>query len=373
VTPTVTPRLFDPVQLGTLAVANRAWVSPMCQYSCAARDGVPTAWHLVHLGAFATGGFGLIVTEATAVVPEGRISPEDTGLWDDAQTEAWRPVVDFVHSQGSRIAVQLAHAGRKASTWSPFSGRSGSVTEADGGWQTVSSTGSPFGTLDAPRSLTTDEARAVPGQFADAARRAHEAGFDAVEVHAAHGYLLHQFLSPLINDRDDEYAGDLAGRARLLRETVAAVRAALPAEVPVIVRISATDWAEGGWDLEQSRALVELLLEDGGVDLVDVSTGGAVAHQEIPVGPAYQVPFARELRTTGMPVGTVGLLEDPEEAEGLLLDGTADVVLLGRAALRDPHWPRRAASVLDLDVDAQRSLYPPQHLTAVPRRVPVVD
>lgn len=365
------PLLVNEYAFGGLTLRNRAWVAPMCQYSCRAHDGVPTAWHLVHLGSFATGGFGLILTEATAVVPEGRLSPEDTGLWNDSQLEAWRPIVDFVHAQGARVAIQLGHAGRKGSTWSPFSGRRGSISLEEGGWETVGPGGDAFGSLAPPRGLSLAEIRDLPGAFAASARRAETAGFDAVEVHAAHGYLLHQFLSPLINQRTDAYGGDFTGRVRLLREVVAAVRSVLPPAKPVLVRISATDWAEGGWDVEQSIELTRLLAKDG-ADLVDVSSGGAVEHQRIDPHPHYQVPFADAIGSaTGVPVAAVGLIEDPGAAEQVLASGQADVVLLGRAALREPRWALRAAA--ELGMPATEAPYPPQYRAAAWRDRSPID
>ena len=275
-----------------LTVRNRIWLAPMCQYSVERRDGVPTDWHLVNLGARAQGGFGLLLTEATAVTADGRISPQDTGLWNDVQRDAWARIVDFVHDQGAAIGVQLAHAGRKASTYRGFAGEpEGSVPADDGGWPTVSSSADAFPGYDAPRAMTLDDIAAVVTAFGEAARRSVEAGFDTIEVHGAHGYLIHQFLSPLANHRTDAYGGDFEGRTRLLVEIVDAVRAAVPADMPVLVRLSATDWTEGGWDSEQTVA-VSAVLKEHGVDLVDVSSGGAV-HAQIPVGPGYQVPFAR--------------------------------------------------------------------------------
>jgi len=320
----------------------------MCQYMVLAEDGVPTDWHLVHLGARAQGGFGLILTEATAVVPEGRISPQDTGLWNDEQRDAWRPVVDFVHSQGSRIGVQLAHAGRKASTYRSFPGEpTGSVPEDDGGWTSVGPTTDAFPGYTDPRAMSTADLAATVAAFVDAARRADEAGFDVVEVHAAHGYLVHQFLSPLSNHRSDGYGGDFAGRTRLLLEVVDAVRTVWPAGKPLFVRISATDWTEGGWDAQDSVRL-SAVLKERGVDLVDVSTGGNVL-ADIPVGPGYQLPFSQAIREGAhVPTGAVGLITSPQQAEEILGSGTADAVLLARAALREPSWPLRAAAELGL-------------------------
>ncbi len=345
--------LFEPLRLRDLTIKNRVWLAPMCQYS--STDGMPDDWQLVHLGARAQGGFGLILTEATAVVPEGRITPQDAGLWNDAQRDAWARVVDFVHAQDAAIGVQLAHAGRKASTYRPWAQTQGTVPAAEGGWDTLAPSADAFPGYAAPQEMTAEQVAAVPGQFADAARRAHEAGFDVVEVHAAHGYLLHQFLSPLSNRRTDAYGGSPENRARLLVETVDAVRAVWPEGKPVIVRVSATDWREDGLQVDDVAAVAKELAGHG-VDLVDVSTGG-VAPAEITVGPGYQVPHARRVReVTGMPTGAVGLITSAAQAEQVLVDGAADVVLLGREALRDPHWPLRAAH--DLGVRAGTSHRP---------------
>src|SRR3954453_15094367 len=345
---TCMPELFEPITLRNLTLSNRVWLAPMCQYSVLAGDGVPTDWHLVHLGARAQGGFGLILTETTAVVPEGRISPQDTGLWNDEQREAWRRIVDFVHSQGAAVGVQLAHAGRKASTYRGFVGEpSGTVAVENGGWTTVGPSDDPFPGYDAPRAMTRADIDAVVAAFAQAARRADEAGFDVVQIHGAHGYLAHQFLSPLSNHRTDAYGGSFAGRTRLLLEIADAVRAVWPAGKPLFVRLSATDWIDGGWDLEQSVRL-SAVLKTRGVDLVDVSSGGN-ALTDIPVRPGYQVPFAQAIRSEArIPTGAVGLIQTPEQAEEILTAGEADAVFLARAALREPTWPLRAAAELGL-------------------------
>ena len=336
--------------LRDLTVRNRAWLSPMCQYS-AGSDGVPTDWHLAYYGARATGGFGLLIAEAAAVVPQGRISPNDVGLWSDDQVPAWRRVTEFVRAQGAAMAVQLAHAGRKAGVHRPWSPLQGSVTLPDGGWTTVGPTDVPFSGYAAPVALTTEQVAEIPGQFAAAARRADDAGFDAVEVHAAHGYLLHQFLSPLTNTRADRYGGSPSNRARLLAETVAAVRAVWPAHKPLLVRVSATDWAAGGLEPVDVAAALSGLK----IDLVDVSTGGLVDVVPPRIGPGYQVPHARRImQATGFKVGAVGLITEPEQAETILRDGAADAVLLGRVALRDPHWPLRAAHALRSEVNWAR-------------------
>lgn len=350
------PLLFEPMTLRGLTVPNRIWLAPMCQYS--ATDGLPDAWHLVHLGARAQGGFGLLLTEAVAVVPEGRISPQDAGIWSAAHVEAWRPIVDFVHAQGAAIGTQLAHAGRKASTFRPWDAGRGSVPPIEGGWQTVGPSADAFPGYLEPRAMTETEIVAVPGLFADAARRSHDAGFDVVELHAAHGYLLHQFLSPLANQRTDAYGGPLENRARLLVETVDAVRAAWPAHKPLLVRLSATDWRPDGLSVDDV-AHVAKVLGGHGVDLVDVSTGG-VAPADIAVGPGYQVPAARDVRSVaGVPVSAVGLITEPAQAEQILAEGSADAIMLGRAALRDPMWPLRAAH--ELGVPAAEAGWPVQY------------
>ncbi|WP_275002013.1 NADH:flavin oxidoreductase/NADH oxidase [Promicromonospora iranensis] len=335
--------LFEPITLRELSVPNRVWLSPMCEYS--ASDGMPNDWHLVHLGARAVGGFGLVLTEATAVVPEGRISPQDTGIWNDEQTDAWKRIVDFVHERGARIGIQLAHAGRKASTFRPWSTAQGTVPVADGGWPTLGPSPVAFPGYDTPAEMTAAHVADVPEQFAAAARRAREAGFDTVEVHAAHGYLLHQFLSPLANSRTDEYGGSADGRSRLVEETVAAVRSAWPDELPVLVRLSGTDWRDDGLGVDDVAAVAGRLSALG-ADLIDVSTGG-VAPASIAVGPGYQVPYARRVReVSGLPVSAVGLISEPAQAEQILVEGSADAVMLGREALRDPYWPLRAAHIL---------------------------
>ena len=348
--------LFTPITLRDVTVRNRAWVAPMCQYS--AVDGVPNDWHLVHLGSFARGGAGLVFTEATAVTPEGRISPEDTGIWNDDQQAAWARIVDFVHGQGATAGIQLAHAGRKASTYSGFTRDHGAVADADGGWRPVGPSAEPFpGLRQDPEPLTRDGIARLVTAFGDAVERSVTAGFDVLEVHAAHGYLLHEFLSPLSNQRDDEYGGTFDNRVRLLLEVVREVRSRVRPSVPLVVRVSATDWVEGGWCADDTVRLAVLLREEG-VDLVDTSTGGNVP-ADIPVGPGYQVPFARRIRTeAGVPSGAVGLITGPKQAEEILAEGSADVVLLGRELLRDPHWPLRAAYELG---ETETELWPVQY------------
>ncbi|MGZ0067945.1 NADH:flavin oxidoreductase/NADH oxidase [Microbacterium arborescens] len=350
-------QLFSPLTIRTVEVRNRLWVAPMCQYS--AQDGIPNDWHHVHLAQFASGGAGLVMAEATAVVPEGRITPEDTGIWNDAQRDAWRPIVTAIHDRGAVAAIQLAHAGRKASTYSPFAAERGSVPEADGGWQTLAPSAVAFDGYARPDELDPAEIEALVAAFADGARRSLEAGFDVLEIHAAHGYLLHEFLSPLSNQRTDEYGGSLENRARLLMRIVEAVRAAAP-EAPLFVRFSATDWAEGGWDVADT-ATVSAWAHERGADLVDVSSGGLVAHQRITTGPGYQVPFAREIRkTTGLPVSAVGEITTGTQAEEILSAGDADAIMAGREWLRDPHFGLRAADELGEDA----AIWPPQYVRA---------
>lgn len=351
------PLLLTPTTLRDVHLRNRIWLAPMCQYSVTERDGVPTDWHLVHLGARAAGGFGLVITEATAVSPEGRISPQDTGLWNDAQVAAWQRITRFNREQGAATAVQLAHAGRKASTWPTlphYRRHHGTIPELSGGWRTVGPAEEPFPGLAAPEAMTAEQIQGVVADFAAAARRAVAAGFDAVELHFAHGYLVHEFLSPLVNTREDAYGAGGRGRRRLAREIAVAVREAVGEAMPLIVRISATDWIGGGWDVDQSCELA-LELKQLGVDALHVSTGGAVV-ADIASGPDYQVGFAREIRErAGMPVAAVGLITDPAGAERVLTDGSADFVAIGRAALREPSWPQRAAHELGAD---PRPLYP---------------
>lgn len=339
--------LFTPLAIRGIEMRNRLWVSPMCQYS--AVDGVPNDWHHVHLAQFAAGGAGLVVAEATAVSPEGRISPEDVGLWNDAQLEAWRPVVAAVRARGAVAGVQLGHAGRKASTTSPLTGGRGTVAPADGGWQTVAPSAVAYDRFAEPVALDAEGIEKVVRDFAEAARRAVVAGFEVLELHAAHGYLLHQFLSPLTNLRDDAYGGSFENRVRLLVRVTEAVRAAAP-DAAVFVRFSATDAAEGGWDVADTVAAARLVA-DAGADLIDVSSGGLVPHQRITTGPGYQVEYAATVRReTGLLVSAVGMIDDPALAENVVADGRADAVMSGREWLRDPHFGLRAAAALGADV-----------------------
>ncbi|MEO6463147.1 MAG: NADH:flavin oxidoreductase/NADH oxidase [Candidatus Eisenbacteria bacterium] len=345
-------KLFTPLTLRDVTFGNRVFVSPMCQYS--STDGLPTAWHLVHLGSRAVGGAGLVLVEATAVTPAGRISPADSGLWSDAHADAFRPIVDFIHEQGSVAGIQLAHAGRKASTRPPFDPLGPGRTirpDEPGGWLPVAPSPIPFRDDDAPpHALAAGEIDEIVARFERGARLALAVGFRVVEIHMAHGYLLNEFLSPLVNRRDDAYGGDFAGRTRLPLRVVDAVRAAWPAGLPLFVRLSTIDWADGGWTIEDSVAFAQRLKERG-VDLVDCSSGGSVAGQRIEVGPGYQVPFARAVRAgADIATGAVGLITDPAQAEEVVSGGAADCVLLARAMLADPYWPLHAAHALGAEV-----------------------
>jgi 2,4-dienoyl-CoA reductase-like NADH-dependent reductase (Old Yellow Enzyme family) len=347
----VTPpgsHLFSPLRLRGLTLRNRIGVSPMCQYS--SPDGVATDWHLVHLGGRAVGGAGLVMTEASAVSPEGRISPLDLGIWNDRQAEALAPIVHFLRARGAAAGSQLAHAGRKASTRPPWEGGT-PLTDGEGAWTVVGP--SPLAFSDkypTPRALDEAGIAAVVNDFRDAARRAVGIGFDLIEVHAAHGYLLHSFLSPLSNRRTDRYGGSLENRMRLVLEVASAIRGVIPDAMPLLVRISATDWVEGGWDVEQSVALARALAREG-VDLVDCSSGALVPHVKIPVGPGYQVPLAERVRRDGgVPTAAVGLITEPKQADAIVRGGQADLVLLARAMLRNPYWPLTAAKALGVDL-----------------------
>ncbi|MBS1664947.1 MAG: NADPH dehydrogenase NamA [Bacteroidetes bacterium] len=336
--------LFTPLTIRDITFNNRIVVSPMCQYS--AYDGMADDWHLVHLGSRAVGGAGLVFTEATAVSPEGRISPFDLGIWKDEHIEGLRRIVKFVRAQGSEIGIQLAHAGRKGSVSEPWNGGK-LVSEGSGGWRPVAPSAIPFDANHGePEALSIEGIRQVVEDFKRATRRAMLAGFKIVEIHAAHGYLLHQFLSPLSNHRTDEYGGSWENRVRLVLEVVDAVRSGWPPGYPLFVRISATDWADGGWTADDSVRLA-VLLKERGVDVMDCSSGGLVPYQQIPVGPGYQVPFAERIRKeAGMMTGTVGIITDAIQAETILETGQADLVLMARQLLRDPYFPLHAADEL---------------------------
>jgi len=347
-------QLFTPFRLREVAFRNRVFVSPMCQYS--SEDGMPTDWHLVHLGSRAVGGAGLVMVEATAVSPEGRISPDDSGIWSDEHAEAFERITRFVRSQSAVPAIQLAHAGRKASTDAPWRG-GGRLGLEKRGWQPVGPSPIAFSEkYPVPRELSRDDIEQVVLQFIAAARRSLRAGFEAVEIHAAHGYLLHEFLSPLSNQRTDEYGGSLKNRMRLLLRVAGEVREVWPGNLPVFVRISATDWLEGGWDLPQSIELAHRLREIG-IDLIDCSSGGLAPGAKIPLSPNYQVPFAQEIRNqVGIATGAVGLIVEPQQAEQIISQGQADVVLLARGMLRDPYWALHAAQALGAQIP-----WPPQY------------
>lgn len=352
--------LFTPLTLRDVTFRNRIFVSPMCQYS-ADTDGRAHEWHFAHLAKFAVGGAGLVMTEATAVTPEGRLSPGDTGLWNDAQADSWVPIVDFLKSQGAATGVQLGHAGRKASTTPPWADQQYIPVE-DGGWETIGASDVAFGELPRPRPLDGAGIASIVRRFAEAAARAREIGFDVLEMHAAHGYLAHQFLSPITNTRTDAYGGDFDGRIRFLVEVVDAMRNEWPDERPFFVRLSATDWFPGGWDLDDTVA-VSRVLRNHGVDLIDCSSGGTVPDAEIPVGPGYQVPFAREVRDgAGIATGAVGMITEASQAEEIIAEGSADAVLMGRALLRQPHWALLAAVELGETFD-----WPVQYATSRPR------
>jgi 2,4-dienoyl-CoA reductase-like NADH-dependent reductase (Old Yellow Enzyme family) len=359
----MTDSLFSPLELRGTRLPNRLMVSPMCQYS--SPGGVATDWHLVHLGSRAVGGAGLVMAEATGVAPRGRISPDDLGIWNREQADALAPVAEFVRSQGSVPAIQLAHAGRKASTAPPWEGGD-PVSPDDRGWIALGPTDEPYPreTPQPTEALDLDGVEAVVEQFRAAAERAHAAGFEVVEVHAAHGYLLHEFLSPVTNTREDDYGGSFENRTRLLREVTAAVRDAWPDDAPVFVRISATDWLPDreSWTVEDSARLAPLLA-DAGADLIDVSAGGISPDQQVPnAGPGYQVPFAEAVReATNLAVGAVGGITTPEHADALIRNGRADLAIVGREHLRDPYFGLRAARALGVDVD-----WPVQYRRAKP-------
>jgi len=368
---TYSSTLFSPFQLKSITFPNRIVVSPMCEYS--SHDGFASDWHLVHLGSRAVGGAGLVFTEAAAVRPEGRITPHDLGFWKDEHIPAWKRIVEFLHQQGARAGIQLAHAGRKASMSRPWEGAERVIPVSEGGWSNVLAPSPiPFSESYAqPIALDAAGIKEIAKAFQHSARRALEAGFDVIEIHAAHGYLLHEFLSPLSNHRQDEYGGSLENRARALIAAVEAARQAWPLDRPLFVRISATDWVDGGWDLEQSIALAKLLSARG-VDLIDVSSGGLVPGAKIPAGPGYQTEFANQIRKqAGIRTGAVGMITSAAQAEHILRSAQADLVFLAREFLRDPYWPLHAAQQLH-----DGTSWPPQYLRAAeagaPQRQPVV-
>jgi 2,4-dienoyl-CoA reductase-like NADH-dependent reductase (Old Yellow Enzyme family) len=357
------PHLFEPLPLRSLTLANRILVSPMCQYSSV--DGYSTDWHFVHLGSRAVGGAALVFTEASAVTADGRISPHDLGIYDDGHVTGLANIVRFIHALGTPAGMQLAHAGRKGSTARPWDGGR-AVPPSAGGWEPVGPTNVPFASrYPVPRALTVEGIAGIVDAFRRAAMRALAAGFDVVEVHAAHGYLIHEFLSPLVNTRTDQYGGSFDNRVRLCLEIVDAIRGVWPDRLPVFVRVSSTDWKDGGWDIEQCVELARLL-HSRGVDLIDCSSGGAIADATIPVGPGYQVVFADRIRReAGIATGAVGLITDPLQADTIIREERADCVLIARELLRDPSWPLRAARELD-----QLVPWPPQYLRAAPPNTP---
>jgi len=359
-------QLFSPLTLRQLTLPNRIAVSPMCQYS--AEEGMANDWHLVHLGSRAVGGAGLVIMEATAVSANGRISPEDLGIWTDEHIEPLRRITRFIEAQGSVAGVQLAHAGRKASTWQPWLGKHGSVPVAEGGWIPVGPSSIAFDPQHAvPTTLDEAGIAAVIEAFVRGTERALAAGFKVAELHAAHGYLLHQFLSPLSNQRQDAYGGSFENRIRLLLEVTRAVRAVWPEELPLLVRLSATDWVEDGWNSDETVELARRL-KGLGVDLIDVSSGGTAANAEIPVGPGYQTQFAERVRReANIATGTVGMITEAVQAEHVLRTGQADLILLARELLRDPYWPLHAAE----DLREVSVAWPPQYVRAAHRGTPL--
>ncbi len=354
------PHLFDPLKIRDLNFPNRIFVSPMCEYS--SNDGFANDWHLVHLGSRAVGGAALVLTEATAVLPEGRISPQDLGIWKNEHIDPLARIVRFINGQGSVAGMQLAHAGRKASTYRPWDGN-GALPESAGGWKkVVAPSAVPFSdNYPMPQALSLDGIREVVEAFAAAAKRAWDAGFRVIEIHAAHGYLLHEFLSPLSNHRTDSYGGSFENRTRMLLETIVAVRKVWPERAPLFVRISSTDWIEGGWDIQQSVELARQM-KPLGVDLIDCSSGGNSPHAKIPLGPMYQTPFADQIRReANILTGTVGMITTTVQAEQIVTEGKADAVIMAREFLRDPYWPLRAAQELN-----QPMTWPIQYLRAAP-------
>ena len=343
-------KLFEPIKIRDLEIRNRVFIPAMCQYSCENQDGIVNEWHLVHLGARAIGGAGMIIAEATAVAPEGRITPWCTGIWNYEQVAAWAKVTQFIRSQGAKSALQLAHAGRKASVYRDWAGK-GSIPLEKGGWQTVSSTSEAFEGYEAPRELETAEVHEVIQDFAEAAKRAVLAGFDAVEIHAAHGYLIHQFLSPISNKRTDEFGGSLENRAKILIEVVKAIRASVGQAMPIFVRFSATDYREDGWNVQQTTQVAQWCA-NAGADMFDISSGGLITGVKIPSGPGYQVPLAEHVAAEiSEPVAAVGQITDAHQAEKILAAGKVDIILVGRASLRDPQWALRAAHELGVELD----------------------
>lgn len=360
--------LFEPLAIRSVTLRNRIAVSPMCQYSC--QDGLANDWHFVHLGSRAVGGAAIVFCEATAVLPEARISPQDLGIWSDRHAEALARIVHFIHEQGSLAGIQLAHAGRKASTYRTWSPKQGAIPPSEGGWSNVVAPSAiKFQeNYPQPQEIAREEIRAVCDAFAAAARRAGDAGFDIIEIHAAHGYLIHEFLSPFSNHRTDGYGGPFENRTRVASEVVSAVRGAWPDSQPLFMRISATDWKEGGWNADQSVQLAREVKKLG-VDLIDCSSGGVIPGVNIPAGPGYQTKFAEKIRREAeILTGSVGMITEPVQADHIIRTGQADIVLLAREMLRDPYWPLRAAREL-----GHEASWPAQYLRAAPENSPQRD
>jgi 2,4-dienoyl-CoA reductase-like NADH-dependent reductase (Old Yellow Enzyme family) len=362
----ITPHLFSPITIRSVTIRNRVWVPPMCQYSVFKRDGVPTNWHQVHLGGMAVGGAGLIIAEATAVSFDGRITVHDTGIWNDEQRDAWKAVVDFLTEHGAVAGIQLAHAGRKSSVrpdWN-FAGAAGPMPESEGGWIPIAPSAIPFDeTSTTPREMTLADIQRVTEDFRAATRRSIDAGFTVLEIHAAHGYLLHEFLSPLSNTRTDEYGGSLENRAKFVLDILDVVRAEAGEEIAVFVRFSATDWAEGGWTPEETSIVAGWCAERG-ADFFDISTGGNYPGVTIPTGPSYQVTFSHQVKHSAqVSTAAVGLITDAEIANEIIVSGQADAVLLGREHMRDPHFALRASAELGIEID----YWPAQYLRSRPR------
>jgi 2,4-dienoyl-CoA reductase-like NADH-dependent reductase (Old Yellow Enzyme family) len=351
-------KLFSPIKIQNIELKNRIVVSPMCQYSSI--NGFPSDWHLVHLGSRAVGGAGLILTEATAVSPEGRISPDDAGIWNEEQVNAYKKITSFIKSQNSVSGIQLAHAGRKASTYSPWKG-SGEVKVENGGWITLAPSPIPFSeNFPHPKEMSEEDVQLVIDQFTKAAKRSIEAGFEVIELHFAHGYLVHEFYSPISNKRKDKYGGNLENRCRFAIEIAKSVRETIPDGTPLFARISSTDWVENGWDINQSIQIAKGLKEVG-VDLIDCSSGGNVSNAKIPAGPSYQIPFAEKIKKeVKILTGGVGLITTAEQAEEIISSEKADIVLLAREMLRDPYWALHAAKKLNVDLTD----WPKQYLRA---------
>ena len=351
-------KLFTPLKIRNIELKNRIAVSPMCQYS--SNDGIPTDWHLVHLGSRAVGGAGLILTEATAVSHEGRISPDDAGIWNDEQANAYKRLTSFIKSQNAIPGIQLAHAGRKASTYSPWKGN-GEVRVEDGGWKTLAPSPISFAeNFPHPKEMSEEDIKLVINQFSRAAKRSIEAGFEVIELHFAHGYLVHEFLSPISNQRKDNYGGTLENRCRFAIEIAKSVRQVIQDSTPLFARISSTDWVDGGWDIDQSIQLAKWLKEVG-VDLIDCSSGGNVPNAKIPTAPGYQIPFSERIKKEiGILTGGVGLITTAEQAEEIISSEKADIVLLAREMLRDPYFALHAAKKLNVDLE----YFPKQYLRA---------